>query len=241
MYGNWDVLDFENIGQNLENGLWNGNTLLEEGNSRQNYAFLKMERRDLHPAHLAFSFDLSRTNNPLVVSGIRLLPYNKEETLGNAQDSEEGWLNRLKSKWLKDIQLFESVYPNSNKRGKNHWSCPYRLFSFWGNPSSDTFSPHIPNPLLSKIIFPELKGAHPLVKLKSIKSFVGVYKTTNGLCFYEKTDINHVAIGDTVHPCGLYKMIEHLVKGNYFPSKVMNHFYLKLLCTMEKNPTILIT
>jgi hypothetical protein len=227
MYGNWDVLDFENIGQNLENGLWNGNTLLEEGNSRQNYAFLKMERRDLHPAHLAFSFDLSRTNNPLVVSGIRLLPYNKEETLGNAQDSEEGWLNRLKSKWLKDIQLFESVYPNSNKRGKNHWSCPYRLFSFWGNPSSDTFSPHIPNPLLSKIIFPELKGAHPLVKLKSIKSFVGVYKTTNGLCFYEKTDINHVAIGDTVHPCGLYKMIEHLVKGNYFPSKVMNHFYLR--------------
>lgn len=232
MYGDWSDLNFENNGQSLSNGLWKGKTLLEEGNVNQNYAFLKMERRDMHPAHIAFSFDLTRTNNPLVVKGIRLLPYNKKEI--SSATSSEIWLENLKSKWLQDIKLFESVYPiKKTASGENQWSCPFRLFSFWGNPTSETFSPHIPNPLLNQIIFSELKGAHPLVQLKSIQNQVGNYKTTNGMCFYEETNIEHLDISNTLNPCGLYKMIENLVHRKYFPSKIMNHFKFRCNLIMD--------
>lgn len=242
------------------NGIWMGKTLMEETNvdGLELFAFLKMSRGSIHPAHIAFSFDKEKTNSPLVVKAIALLPYfNQNYKFPTYLVNPGRWLQTLPLNWKLDAITASEVYPSfiqtfsydtfrnlinkttsfpaTHTSNEGHWSCPFRIVSFWGNPSTDMFSPHIPNPLLSKILFPGFQSAHPLIKMRSAREKLKLYKTTNGICFYETrtntnifqddSSIEYVPLSDASNPCGLKQMMWHLHEGTWSISRVMNHFH----------------
>lgn len=224
------LLDLEN------NGMWTGKTLLEENkNPNQKYAFLsmnseKMGRRGKHlnPAHVAFTIDTLKSEWPLVVKAIALLP-NKQRMVPGLDNLS--WLKSLQSNLKRDKEWAESLYPQmkDSSQNVNHWSCPSRIFTFWGNSGSKSFAPLSPNPLLSKLIYSEFEGAHPFVPIQSLLQKLGKYKTTNGACFYYDqvqdyiTNIE-VPIEDFQNPCGIKRMIQSLESDSYTISKIMHHF-----------------
>lgn len=234
-----DVL-IQEMYSDTANGLWMGNSLFEETriDSREKAAFLQMDRKKMYPGHIAFGIDKTKSNSPLVLKSMALLPYDYDQTKMPAQLSEpKRWLKRLFLDCSQEIRQARKIYPQAiwNPLEKNnqagHWSCPFRLYSFWGDSGDDLFSPQVPNPVISKKMFSHYsncKGAHPLVQMRSARYKLKTYKTTNGYCFYEsdatRLTTENVPLEDSSNPCGLKQTIWHLHDSTWALSRVMNHF-----------------
>ena len=95
-----------------ENGLWGSQTLRHEAtDAAQNYAFLRMPRTDLHPAHIAFGRDLEATGQPFVVKAIALLPYDNTQPLF-AGPPNTRWLRTLQADREKEVR---TVHTNTTQ------------------------------------------------------------------------------------------------------------------------------
>ena len=216
-----------------KNGIWSGQTTLQEADAGQTYAFLKMSRDQLHPGHIAFGLDSQKTGSPLVMKAVALLPYDDDQTSFPGIDSS--WISTLTSQWEEDKLLIQKLYPQlapqtTTTTGIADWSCPLRAAIFWGGGYPD-FSPLIPNPLLSNLLYPNMVGgggAHPLIQVRSIHENLAQYQTTNGGCFYQKGTNGRTAIllSDEQNQCGLKGMLAALNKEGQYPtlSRVVNHF-----------------
>jgi hypothetical protein len=217
------------------NGLWGGQTLLQEANLDQKYAFLKMTRDKIHPAHVAFGLDVQKTGNPLVVKAISLLPYAANDDNATAFSGQRDlyWVTSLKNQWDEDRLVIKNLYPQllSNTEEIGDWSCPFKAFTFWGG-KVNNFSPLAPNPILSNHLYNiGGGGVHPLTRLKSLQNKLAKYKTTNGACFYEEdVSLASISVSDAHNPCGIKGMLKSLNddEGNIpVISRVVNHFSKK--------------
>jgi hypothetical protein len=216
-----------------KNGIWSGQTTLQEADAGQTYAFLKMSRDQLHPAHIAFGLDAQKTGSPLVMKAVALLPYDDDQT--SFPDINAYWISTLDSEWKEDTILIQKLYPQLAPQPTlatttTDWSCPLRAAIFWGGGYPD-FSPLIPNPLLSNLLYKNKVGGggtHPLIRVRSIHENLAQYQTTNGGCFYQKGTNLRTAIplSDEQNQCGLKGMLMALNKEGQFPtlSRVVNHF-----------------
>jgi hypothetical protein len=210
------------------NGLWYGKTTLEGATFGQSYSFLKMGRDTLHPAHIAFGLDLQKTGYPLVVKAITLLPYSDGSAYPN--NVVDQWVSTLDHQWQADRQIIHALYPQLKNplQVSSDWSCPLRTAIFWGG-GDPLFSPLIPNPILSNMLYRDGSGAHPLIKVRSIDGNLAQYQTTNGACFYQVTNTDYrvvIPLSDEKNQCGLKGMLTLLNKEGNVPtlSKVVNHF-----------------
>ena len=232
--------------------LWAGNTLMQASqSSSQKYAFLKMPREYLHPAHIAFAHNMDVTGQPLLVSGILLLPYqssNSEQPLPADTFSSLSWITSLQQQWESDSAWVQQLYPQllspvSAAASKSLWSCPLRATAFWGaadrsssssssSSSPLAFAPVVPHPPFAALLYKDLGGAHPLIQTRSIASSLAAYATTNGACFYQLASpasatsgsIIQIDVWDSQNPCGLQGIMASLSSGAPVLSKVMNSF-----------------
>ena len=204
------------------NGLWAGRTLQQErATGLERYAFLRMDRSKLHPAHIAFATaDDTHTGAPLLVSGLSL------KLKGVAIKSDLQWVTGLQDAIRQDAAWVSNLYPQLNAAPTNptngtqnaDWTCPLRVAAFWGGVSS-TFAPVVPSPILAKTLY-GLGGAHPLIRSRRARDALLTYVTTNGACYYQ-SDASPIAIDvrkDASNPCGLQGMIRLLQSGAYAPS-----------------------
>jgi len=210
------------------NGLWKGNSIHEESNEKQ-YAFLKMPRMHPHPAHIAFSFDHTKTGSPLLIQAVALLPYRNRPMPASLRKPRE-WLDSLPAQFQQDYEVVMKTYPNfeglvETGNAKGHWSCPYRKLTFWTQTQNPLFSPKVPNPLVTKILFSQFQKMHPLVQLTDAGDKLKDYKTTNGLCFYEDLSNGRVSLEDATNPCGLKQIFKQYMDQKYALSRVMTHFH----------------
>jgi len=211
------------------NGLWLGKTLFEIDSNQKKYAFLKMPRTEMHPGHIVFGFDTTKTGSPLLIKTISLLK-NEDIIIPKSIMSPKQWLSSLEQDLLKDAIFSDNTYPNFMEEkinnGGGHWSCPFRKLSFWTNTEDSYFAPKIPNPLLTKLLFKKYRGMHPLVQLTDASAKLKDYKTTNGICFYEEDGHSNVVIPieDAVNPCGLKQIFKQHIHQKYSLSRVMSHF-----------------
>ena len=209
--------------------LWAGQTLaqasLSSPSTTPKYAFLRMPREYLHPAHIAFAHNLALTGQPLVIAGILLLdgkPFPPSA-------SDMSWIASMHQDWAADAATAGALYPqlSSSYAGGSavDWSCPLRAVAFWGAKSA-SFSPLIPHPPFAALLYKDLGGAHPLIRIKSLADYLSSYSTTNGACFYETSKaIVQIDVLDTRNPCGLYGSLTSLLNnGNLMLSTVMNSF-----------------
>jgi len=237
-------------------GLWQGNTLRQEATvgSQKKYAFLRMDRNQLHPAHIAFHLDQTLTNSPLTVARILLNPYYTATTTTITNDNSanfpdenivsQTWTSTLALQWARDSAIAQSLYPqllvkNNKQQQAQHmnsnnnddlWSCPLRAAAFWGAARPE-FSPLVPNPLLADALY-GLGGAHPLISIHSAAYALGEYLTSNGACFYQSpsststplADIIRIDVNDAQNPCGLQNMLKMLQEQAHTLSRVLNHF-----------------
>jgi len=210
-----------------QNGLWRGRPLFEENLNNKLFAFLSMPRADIHPAHIVFSFDHGKTGSPLLVKKIALLKYeNTKMPISLLKPNE--WLSLLSSEYERDYTSASNIYPNfvESPSSKGHWSCPYRKVTFWTNTHDSFFSPKIPNPLVSKILYTKFKGMHPLVRLSDVGEKLKDYKTSNGLCFYEDVANGNamVPLSDGTNPCGLKQIFKQYMNQKYALSVCVESF-----------------
>jgi hypothetical protein len=196
--------------QNLfDGGLWSGMPLAQAGDGR--YGFLRMQRRHLHPAHIAFAVDASLTGSPLVVAGIALLADQ------NPMEWNAKWTATLQARWAEDALLATALYPTGRKN--DDWSCPLRAAAFWGS-ADEKFAPLMPHPPLMSLLYD--RPSHPFIAARSLAPDLVAYATTNGACFYS-TPIG-VPVGDAQHPCGLQGMLSALNAGTASMSRVVDPF-----------------
>ena len=196
----------------LGGALWGGATV----QARDQYGFLRMRRRDLHPAHIIFAIDDSLTGSPLVIKGFSLLADANVASNLFQQQTTTAWVNTLSENWKKDATLAATAYPQllKHKLKNNDWSCPLRNMAFWSGGKNNNNGPLSPHPPLMAVLYPDLKGAHPFIAARSLNDDLMPYGTTNGACFYplfSKT-VNGVDNTDTQNPCGLRGMLSNLVR-----------------------------
>jgi hypothetical protein len=211
------------------NGFWAGRTLLQERTlgSNAQFAFLRMPRHRLHPAHIAMANAPDLTGAPLVVARVSLLYAPSPSSLAPSLD----WPLTLGAEWLSDAAKIARLYPQlartaSWQEGGGDWSCPLRTAAFWGGRQSERFAPMLPSPVLSHALY-GLRGAHPLIRARSAYPFLRPYRTTNGACFYEVQQGQpplQIAIADAANQCGLRGMLRLLDSGEFALSRVVNRF-----------------
>ena len=220
-------------------GMWAGQTLQQAAaNSLQKYAFLRMPREHMHPAHIAFGLDTAMTGSPLVMRGVALLPYNLEPAFGGGGSAS--WVSTLEKQWADDQRWIATLYPQlatatTATTERDRWSCPFRAFVFWGGNSSG-FAPIAPDPLLTSRIFPPPLsrggGAHPFIKARSLQGLLAKYETSNGACFYQKATSSsmtttarlQIPLTDGENQCGLQGMVRNLHSGQFVLSRIINRF-----------------
>jgi hypothetical protein len=216
------------------NGLWAGRTLLQErppGSSAQ-FAFLRMPRHRLHPAHIAVAHAVDSTGAPLVVARVSLL-----HTRSDASPPSAQWPLTLGAEWRTDAALLARLYPQllqqrpppTTAEEEGDWSCPLRAAAFWGGRQSERFAPMVPSPVLAHALY-GLGGAHPLLRARSAFPFLRAYRTTNGACFYEEHPtggqslLRQIPIADAANQCGLRGMLRLLESGESALSRVVDRF-----------------
>ena len=206
------------------NGLWAGRTLQQERvTGLERYAFLRMDRARMHPAHIAFTHS-EGTGAPLVVAQVALLAQ-----LSGAVLPVE-WPRTRAAEADADTALVASLYGDDLSQRRQHrigdWTCPLRAAAFWGGTSA-AFAPIVPAPARASVLFPDLGGAHPLVRSRTARDALVGFVTTQGACFYVRggalieDDAVTVAITDPTHPCGLQGMLRALQSGAWVTSQVM--------------------
>ena len=202
------------------NGLWAGRTLQQERvTGLERYAFLRMDRGRMHPAHIAFVHG-DGTGAPLVVAQVALL-----KTLSGA-DLPKTWPSTRAEEVGADARWLSALYPQPAAKRALDWTCPLRAAAFWGG-TDPLFAPIVPAPVRASVLFPGLGGAHPLIRSRSARDAVTPFVTTNGACFYVREaslddDSVNVALADPTHPCGLQGSLRLLQSGGFALSRVMS-------------------
>ena len=205
------------------NGLWAGSTLQQERvTGLERYAFLRMDRSKLHPAHIAFTTaDGTRTGAPLLMAQVALLLHDTDAMPISA--SSPTWLSTMADDVRQDAAWVSSLYPqlvSTAVLSDVDWTCPLRAFAFWGG-TSGVFAPVVPSPALAQSLF-GLGGAHPLIQSRRVRDQLNSYVTTNGACFYLRDSDGALDVSmDGTHPCGLQGMLRLLQNGEFAPSRVM--------------------
>ena len=200
------------------NGLWAGRTLQQERiTGLERYAFLRMDRMRMHPAHIAFVHS-DGTGAPLVVAQVALRTQMPGVMLPQA------WPLARDAETAADAQWLAGGLYGGGRSVAGDWTCPLRAAAFWGG-NSTAFAPVVPSPTRAAVLFPGLGGAHPLVRSRTARDALVAYVTTQGACFYERgraLDGVAVDIADPMHPCGLQGILRALQTGGWVPSQIMS-------------------
>jgi hypothetical protein len=203
-------------GARVDEGLWGGGM---GGN------FLHMDRKKLHPAHIAFANEDTLTGAPLVVAALGLL-----ETADILRLTALDWTfdDDAADAALAAARFPQLLAPFKQAPGKQDWSCPIRAAAFWGG--SGDWGPLAPYPPLMAKIYPSLRGAHPYIKTRSIAADLAAYSTTNGACFYQTATL---PVDDFTNPCSLQSMLAALNSGEESSSRVVDSFDTRCMRLMD--------